>query len=324
MIAPRTLTAVCTGGLANRLRVLVSGLVLAETSGRTYRQLWPRTPRCGAAFRELLTNPWPVSDVETLDPALGRHRVDPWSFLDAIALLDDPRPDLVLGVSTWLVPIGTRWPALRDRCAELLTAIAPLPALADRIAVFQAQHFRPVMIGVHLRRGDVLHLRPDAVGNTSGALAAVDRFLAEAPDAGMLLCTDDGAPDRGRSLPEGLARLFAARYGARVVTPVPRSLDRHAVEAIQDALVDLQLLRTTQMVIGTAGRSFSRLATFGRDVPSVLAGGNTRRDDPIGRLARLTGAHRLARRVYRALHRPNQPFPKALAWLLHHRARRRW
>jgi hypothetical protein len=301
------------GGLANRLRVLVSGLALAERSDRTYRYVWPRTRTCGAAFRELFVNRWPVEDVETLDPELARHRIVGWGFRQAVALLDDPRPDLVLGVGSWLVPTGPRWPTLHDRCAAHLAALAPIEPVAGRVAAFRARHFRSVMIGVHLRRGDFLRERPDVVGNTAKALAVVDRFLAAAPDAGILLCTDDGAMDGDQPASEGLASRFAARYGTRVVSTVPRSLDRRTVEAIQDALVDFQLLRTTQMVVGTEGSSFSRLAVFGRDVPYVAVVGSTARYAAIDRAARLTGVHWLVRMVYRAVYGHHQSFPKALA-----------
>jgi hypothetical protein len=138
------------------------------------------------------------------------------------------------------------------------------------------------------------------------------------------LCTDDGALDRGTSLPEGVTRLFVARYGARMVSTVPRSLDRHSVESIQDALVDLQLLRVAQMVVGTTDSSFSRLAAFGRNVPCVLVGRNTRRDGRVDRLVRVTGVRWLVRCLYRALLKPDQPFPRTLARLVRYRARRRW
>jgi hypothetical protein len=47
-----------------------------------------------------------------------------------------------------------------------------------------------------------------------------------------------------------------------MVSTVPRSLDRHSVESIQDALVDLQLLRATQMVVGTTDSSTSPTSRF--------------------------------------------------------------
>ena len=55
-----------------------------------------------------------------------------------------------------------------------------------------------------------------------------------------------------------------------VVTPKPRSLDRHTPEAIEDALIDLWLLRSTDFFVGTVGSSFSEMAMFGRAVPAII------------------------------------------------------
>jgi hypothetical protein len=47
------------------------------------------------------------------------------------------------------------------------------------------------MIGVHLRRGDYVGLRPDKTHNTDKAIEATDAFLRQHPTAGILLCTDE-------------------------------------------------------------------------------------------------------------------------------------
>ena len=296
-----TLTLFCPSGLANRLRVLVSGRALAEASGRTFRMLWPRTPVCSAGFHELFANDWPVTDVDHLDRNLRAHRVTSWLPGQPPVSVSDPRPDIVLGVSGWLIRIDSP-SALRARCAELLAELSPLTALQDQIEAFRWRHFRPTMIGLHLRRGDFLLKRPDVAGNTREALEALDRFLEQGPDAGVFLCTDDGAKDprTGAGAREGVRDLIRGRYGERVVATTPRSLDRRTPEAVQDALVDLWLLRATHRLVGTKGSSFSGLAVFGRDVPHVLVGGGTVAYRRIEVLARLSGLDWLLRRRFRA------------------------
>src|SRR5919109_3526635 len=79
MSVARELTVFCRAGLSNRLRLLVSAYALAEVAGRSFRMVWPRTRRCGAAFSELFTNDWPVSDVDHLDPSLAPNQVAKWS-----------------------------------------------------------------------------------------------------------------------------------------------------------------------------------------------------------------------------------------------------
>jgi hypothetical protein len=66
----RTLSVTVWAGLANRLRVLLSGMVVAAASKRGFVLLWPRTRDCAASFDELFTNAWPVREVplaETID-----------------------------------------------------------------------------------------------------------------------------------------------------------------------------------------------------------------------------------------------------------------
>lgn len=137
---------------------------------------------------------------------------------------------------------------------------------------FRATAFRSRMIGVHLRRADYQVFDARAAGSTSMALAATDRYLATWPDAAILLCTDDGGIDTftgEAAITQGVQAAFRDRYGDRLVTTQPRSLDRREPGAIQDALVDLLLLRLTDCIIGTQGSSFSAMAALGRPVPAM-------------------------------------------------------
>jgi hypothetical protein len=296
-----TLTVYSTSGLANRLRVLASGLALAEASGRTFRMLWARTPTCAAAFRELFAGEWPVTDLDRPERGWRASHLPLHLPSRSAVSVSDPRPEIFLGANGWLVDVRepSTQPELSARCAQLLARLDPLASLSARMAEFRRQHFRPTMIGVHLRRGDFLRHRPDTVGNTEAALAAVERFLVTAPDAGILLCTDDGAADpRTREASrEGVREIMRARFGDRVVFTSPRSLDRGTPEGVQDALVDLWLLRSTQMVVGTRASSYSALAAFGRGVPLVMAAGPTPAYRSIERLVRVTGVDWLVRHL---------------------------
>lgn len=270
---PRTLTVASTAGLCNRLRVLLSGLALAEATGRRFTMLWPRTNECAAAFAELFVTPWPVQEATRQEVAR----------LPQIAHTKQNRPDLLttdvadIQVRTynWLLA-PAEFPAHRQfmrRCAELLQEMQPAQGIQARVEAFQASSFRSHMIGVHLRRADMQLLYPVSAANTLSAMSAVDAYLAQYPEAGILLCTDDGAIHQctRRPLPtEGVQAKFLAHYGERVVFTTPRSLDRQEPAAIQDALVDLWLLRQTDYVVGTAGSSFSEFAVFGRAVPKMM------------------------------------------------------
>jgi hypothetical protein len=155
------------------------------------------------------------------------------------------------------------------------------------------------MIGVHLRRGDLMHHRPDTTGNLEVTLQQVDQWLEKEPDAGILLCTDDGShnPFTHRALPvQGIRSTFKKRYGERVVSTAS-GLDRGTPQAIEDALVDLWLLRLTQFFVGTSGSSFSEMAVFGRDIPSALPAAATASYQRQMRWLKRTGLHSLIARM---------------------------
>ena len=269
---PNTLTVCCESGLSNRLRVALSAVALAEATGRQLRLRWPRTPACGARFDELFEPGLPLQEGDCtacealpLRHGVGRPLGD---------LLRAPEPHLALRCPDWLIQPG-RYPGHADlyrRCETLWETLAPNAFVREQVASFSATHFRKQMIGIHLRRGDFLRARPDALGSTSHALAAAEKFLARCPDAGLFLCTDDGARDpvTGRVETEGVRERFFERFGDRLVFTQPRSLDRSSTLAVQDALIDLVLLRRADYLVGTRDSSFSAMAAFGRSVEVVL------------------------------------------------------
>jgi hypothetical protein len=180
--------------------------------------------------------------------------------------------------------------------------LAPVPPILARVREFQNNFFRAKMIGAHLRRGDMMQLRPDTTTNLAAAMQQIDEWLDARPDAGILLCTDDGArnPYTGRATPqENVRAQFVNRYGTRVVCTQPASMDRAAPQAIQDALTDLWLLRATDFFVGTLGSSFSELAVFGRDIPSAQTASGSAQYQTRARLLERAGiAALLARAAY--------------------------
>jgi hypothetical protein len=133
--------------------------------------------------------------------------------------------------------------------------------------------------------------RPDVVDNTDAAIARVAEYLVAHPDAGIYLATDDDGAELQGARPEGVRARFIARFGARVVGVPPRSLDRESPEAIEDAWVDLLLLRRCDAIVGTRASSFSELAAFGREVPFDCPDGTPARWRQREAWARKTGVY---------------------------------
>ena len=307
----RKLTVFCPNGLSNRLRVLVSGMALAEASERQFCMLWPDTLACGAPFHALFENDWDIRDVEARAVA-GLPYISVW-FDPLPDLLSSNLEDLVIGYPNWLIS-PDRYPAhnhLQARSLDFFNSLAPALVVQNQVNIFREQFFRDQMIGVHLRRGDFMRERPDTSGNIEPAVQVVDRFLDACPDAGILLCTDDGAAHlNGKRAPMmGVRQRFWERHGARMVQTAPGSLDRCKPDAIQAALVDLWLLRATQYFVGTATSSFSEMAVYGRQVPFVMTAASLPSFRRLEKLAHWSGIFKLVTKAGQHEFGRALPFP---------------
>ena len=230
-------------------------------------------------------------------------------------LLDQPDSDLVIGHPSWLLrpDLYPAQAALQPRCLEFFNQLQPVPEIQSQVEAFLNEYVQQPLIGVHLRRGDFLHYRPDVSGNLEEALAAVNEFLERFPGARILLCSDEDPAAPGAVVH---AR-FAKRYNHLLVQHQLESLDRGSVEGIQQALVDLWLLRTTHAFVGTTGSSFSELVVWGRAIPWVFCAAPISSYARVERLARLTGLYTLLYSLARFKGWQDVPFP---ALLLHYRA----
>jgi hypothetical protein len=156
----------------------------------------------------------------------------------------------------------------------------PLQAdIARAIDAFAQDEFASPMIGVHVRYSDLRSpLKP--------IHKAVERFLAEAPQAGIFLATDNRAIEDG----------FKARYPRVVVTPkwLPSpgepvhynagNLDPQA--SAVEALKDIYLLSRTDYLVYPGRSTFSYLARCLGEAPDRRVC-DVERYNPGARLRRL-------------------------------------
>jgi len=311
----KTLTVASNAGLGNRLRVLLSGKAVAEATGRAFAMQWKPTAACGCAFGRLFQNEWNVHEDTYFD---YRKIYDlsnaPWQSFPDWYLLNDP--DIFVFHHSFLYQTARfkHHRALEERAQQYMRALMPVDPLARRIEEFRQRHFRSCMIGVHLRRGDLMHHHPDTTGGFDLALRQTDAWLDKAPDAGILLCTDEGArnPFTHRATPvQNIRARFKGRYGERVVWP-ESNLDRNSPQSIEDALVELWLLRTTQYFVGTSGSSFSDMAVFGRDIPFAQLGTPTESYRMLMRWLKRVGLHSLIVRLGQHEYGREVPYIKIL------------
>jgi hypothetical protein len=296
---PSTLTVVCVAGLGNRLLSLASGAAIARASGRAFRMIWPPTDACSAPFDNLFSSERLVRSGPS-DPGTWLVLADRWRAGGPDLITEYPGDATILAGGMLLLPhLYPHHAQWQQFAFDVVASLAPAAHLQLRIDAFARAHFRTDVIGVHLRRGDFVRRQPDLVANTDLAIAAVDERLAATPDATIFLCTDDGGPDQvtGRIRREGVRQRFKTRYGSRVVWTSPRTLDRRDPRAVEDAVVDLWLLRRTSAFVGTAASTFSEMAIFGRTVDALLCGAPTQRYVWTARLARATGLDALLRAI---------------------------
>ena len=275
------------------MRVLLSGMALAEASNRRFSMLWPNTSACGAGFHDLFQNQWPVKTV-TAGAVKGLPYVSGW-FGQLPDILTSTKPHLVVGHPTWLFPphLSPVHERLMARCAELMGRLRPVSPIQQSVDRFKESAFRKKMIGVHARRGDFISERPDLADNLTELTKQTDAFLEQDPSAGIFFATDDGAFSTKLFHPRfrDIRECFSKRYGNRLVFCRPRSLNRQSALAVQDALKDFLLLRSTDYFVGTAQSSFSEMIPFGRTIPNVFCSGPVEHYMRIEKLCRMVGLY---------------------------------
>lgn len=307
----RTLTVASSSGLANRLRVLCSGVALAEATDRSFCMLWPNDRHtCGIGFHELFDSELNVEDLPN-QVLLERFDDEAWLVGDGhfrrlpdLTSSDDQH--LRCSAVDWLIdPSAPSGRVLLARAHEVLGQLQLRTDLAREVDRLLDGVARPI-VGVHLRRGDFVGARSGVVGNLDASIAVVSEQIDKGA-ATVLLVTDDGAPADLRRVGarpeiEGVRPAFRDAFAGRLIETSPRSLDRASAIAVEDAVIDLWALRQADIVVGTASSSFSELGAAGRDVRYVETSGRVvpRRfvDRWLERLGLARAVEALGRRIY--------------------------
>jgi len=93
------------------------------------------------------------------------------------------------------------------------------------------------------------------------------------------------------------------------VQTAPSTYDRSDPVAIEDALVDLRLLRSTTALVGSDYSGFSELAVFGREVPYRMVGDDSAAWKRLAWLVRFGLFKGLLRRLGRREFGGDRPLP---------------
>jgi hypothetical protein len=226
-------------GLSNRLRTLLSAKWLAERFGRELYVVWKPDKACGARWRDLFEDP--LNEVEELSegtrvmdgsdlPALQRALASSRNTIGVVdirALVSEP----------YLHHVG-----------EALDGLTPTTQVRRRVDSLVGDFDSKVM-GVHVRRVDFSRY----LWGRGVAVPGLDQYYEhlDAWPGRFYLATDGGLE---------VEQEFGNRYGDRVITQTKHASGRDSPEAIQEALVDLLVLRKCAGLIGTKYSSFTNLA----------------------------------------------------------------
>ena len=150
---------------------------------------------------------------------------------------------------TWLDFVPWDTVSLTDLFRPKLDIIA---AIDERCAAFTKN-----TIGVHIRRTD--HVQSITESPIELFFDALDNEVSRHDDTSIYLATDD----------EATKVAISQRYGKRVLTS-PRAATRDTVSGIQDALVEMAALSRTAKVYGSAGSTFSEMATRWGNIPLIV------------------------------------------------------
>jgi hypothetical protein len=261
-------------GLCNRLRVLVSALIVAECMGRRVGLVWRRLGHCNCRFLDLFQ---PSPQFDTVPSA--RAKAEEWRRMSqfrnsairrALIIGEDGLYErkYTIDVSSLeaypviffqychsdFIPNHFSSEEYAENVRFHLNQLVPAEQIASRLLPLPSP-----IIGVHIRRTD--NEIAKQTSKLDDFVTHMRRCLQERPDTSFFLATDD---------PETESTLKAAF--PQIITSSKSSYSRSRTQAIREALVDLLLLSRCDKILGSYYSSFSDYASMFRRVELYKVG----------------------------------------------------
>ena len=259
-----------SGGLANRMRAVVSAYELCQKVDSTLRVVWFQDWALHAPFRSIFeeTPLVAIREATLLDHLLYDRARKKNLFLPAL-------PQRILFQrhikEQDVTPLKKQsfdfeqW-ARGKRCYmscyqvfgsfpdELYSRLfRPVKEVMDVVDGYRSQ-FGSHTIGLHIRRTD--NAESIAKSPTSLFINKVREEIDQHDDTSIFLATDSTA----------VKKEFIDAFGARIITPQEEAC-RDSISGIRGGVVDLWTLASTQKIYGSAGSSFSPMAASIGGVP---------------------------------------------------------
>jgi hypothetical protein len=262
------------GGLANRMRVIASGIALKQRTGKDLTIIWNENYELNcpyhllfkdeAIFKLITKKRWHRYITSSNQPTVaGRLRSRLLNRLmgihyslnenDICNLAGHGKLDTdVIANANKTIYINTCQEFYRDDSA--FKKFTPIAAVTEKIEAITAR-FAARTIGVHIRRTD----NGPSITHSPIELFTMqmNRERAEYPETKFFLSTDDKA----------VQYAMEQEFGDLIISHPKAVIDRQSVIGIQDAVTDLYCLAATNKILGSYYSSFSEVAAKITQIP---------------------------------------------------------
>ncbi|MFT3877011.1 MAG: hypothetical protein QM708_11410 [Propioniciclava sp.] len=231
-------------GLGNRIRVVLSGQLLAERHGRSFAYVWPTGRHFGARLDQL----WQV-DERRISPARSWLLARRHPYRDAsLDWLPTATSDNLWQIRT-SQPIA--FPEGIDEWHPLLRGLVPVPEIQERIMAVFDEHLRGrPYVGVMVRTHSVSHENTLKDSPLEWYLERLAQIRREHGDIPFYVSADTVAGEAAvrEAFPGSVGLGDKGAY--------------NSLQALQASLVDLYLLASSAHIIGPHYSSFPELASY--------------------------------------------------------------
>jgi hypothetical protein len=255
------------GGLANRIRALVSILVISEIIGVKSKFLWVSDPYCPALFNDLFLDTHlasvlsPENSIEFIEEYRSREALtEPHYFFNDVS-------SPWVFYANFIQHMGISWDNFHNSYISKLRLLFENvnPHIKNISEELLAGVGDKTLLGVHIRGTDFkrhyeitypdrrLSEPCDFVSHINNYYSSYDLLYVSVDDSNYLADFENAYSDK----------LIAHAPNLQFINAV-----RHS--SVQDAIVDMLCLSKTKQILGTYGSSFSEMASDIGSVPRDL------------------------------------------------------
>ena len=255
------------GGLCNRIRAINSARILSEKRGDKLTVIWFVNKELGCPFEEIfyptdafrvinIHSKWNIKKLfyQGLAVFLG-------SFVDNEWIRSNREEKSLTDASVKRLGVPFTYIATEEHfypCHDY-SPFVPVGKVQRRIDALK-EKLGKSSVGVHIRRTD--NLPSIGKSSTESFISSMKEALAADPETVFYLATDDLTEEER----------LREEFPGKILSNQERNLSRDSIAGIQDAMVDLYCLASTNKIIGSYFSSFTDIAADMHDIPKIIAG----------------------------------------------------